>query len=330
MAAAVTVLDAVNEVFDCAVDIEWAPGLTARDEFGVTVGGDIVDAYRRYFAAGIPILHGPAGGRFVYQLRAHFDLAVKITPVRPEPSLRDAAIVRTSARDEVDLLIFRDNAAGLYQGAFGWKSDGVTAFHEATYQRSQVERVLVPAIDAARRRRGRLAVVVKPGGVPSISRLWRDVAEHLTPPEVHCEYLEVDNACFQVVADPARFDVIAAPNLFGDILSDTAALLLSSRGMSYSANLGSPGCAVYQTAHGAAHDLVGRDVANPLAQILSMAWLLRASLKLDREADAVSTAIADVLGAGLRTVDIAADRSQIVGTVAMGEAVAARVRELGS
>jgi 3-isopropylmalate dehydrogenase len=328
--AALRVLRAVNEVFECAVDVVWAPPLTQRDDFGLVFTSDARAAYEHYFAAGTPLLHGPAGGRFVYQLRAACDLALKITPIRPAEALADASVVHPDRLRGVDMLIFRDNAAGLYQGTFGWRNHDRTAFHEATYERAQVERVIVPALRAARRRQGRVALVIKPGGVPSISRLWRDVTEELAPADVQVEVLEVDNACYQVVADPKRFDVIAAPNMFGDIVGDTAAVLLGSRGLSYSVNLGDDGRAVYQTAHGAAHDIAGLDRANPLGQILTMAWMLQSSLGLEREAQAVVRACEEVLAQGLRTADVAVASSTVIGTRAMGEAVAGRLETNGA
>lgn len=138
--------------------------------------------------------------------------------------------------------------------------------------------------------------------------------------------LEIDNACFQLIADPARFDVVVAPNMFGDIVGDTAALLLGTRGLSYSANFGTGGAAVYQTAHGAAHDLAGRDVANPIAQILTMAWLLRSALGLAAAAEAIESATHGVLASGMRTADCAAPGSTVVGTAAMAESIAERIR----
>ena len=120
--------------------------------------------------------------------------------------------------------------------------------------------------------------MTKPGGIPAISELWRECAERPGDGDVAIEVIEVDNACFQLVADPHRFDVVAAPNMLGDIVADTAALVLGSRGMSYSANFRSTAQAVYQTGHGAAHDLAGSGRANPVAQIRSLAWLLRESL----------------------------------------------------
>ncbi|MFM2411790.1 MAG: hypothetical protein RLZZ587_123 [Actinomycetota bacterium] len=312
IAAALDVLSAATDRTGTALEIRRLADLTERDEYGLVLGEAAFASYTHVFDAGIPVLHGPAGGRFVYELRDKFGLAVKHTPIVPWGELDNASIVDSRRTASADILIVRDNAGGLYQGDFA--RDDTSATHTATYTVSQVEAVLASAIVAATRRSGRVTVVTKPGGVPSISRLWRETAERLVPSSIALDFLEIDNACFQVLADPARFDVIATPNMFGDVLGDTATVLLGSRGMAYSANFGVHGQAVYQTAHGAAHDLAGRDLANPVAQFLSLAWLLRESLGLMTEADIIVAAIRRELGRNVRTPDIADDDSMVVGT----------------
>jgi 3-isopropylmalate dehydrogenase len=316
-----SIIDAALEVLSSAldatgrrVDVRRLPALTERDEYGLTLGPVAADFYRDVFDNEIPILHGPAGGRFVYELRHQFALSVKHTPIAPWTELANVAIVDPSRMARADMLIVRDNSGGLYQGAFTEGSDSVGASHSATYTVSQVETILASAIAAASERNQHLSVVIKPGGVPTISRLWRATAERLVPDSIELDFVEIDNACFQVLADPDRFDVIATPNMFGDVLGDTATALLGSRGMAYSANFGVDGRAVYQTAHGAAHDLAGRDLANPIAQILSLAWLLRESLGMAEEADIIVAAVRHEVTAGVRTPDIGAEGSMIVGT----------------
>ena len=142
---------------------------------------------------------------------------------------------------------------------------------------------------------------------------------------VEMEEVEVDNACFQLVADPRRFDVVAAPNMLGDVVSDSAALILGSRGMALSANFGDEGRAVYQTGHGAAYDLAGTDRANPVAQIQSLAMLLRESFGLLDAAHAVEAAVVAALVAGARTADIASPGGAVVGTRALADRIAAEV-----
>ena len=142
---------------------------------------------------------------------------------------------------------------------------------------------------------------------------------------VEMEEVEVDNACFQLVADPRRFDVVAAPNMLGDVVSDSAALILGSRGMALSANFGDEGRAVYQTGHGAAYDLAGTDRANPVAQIQSLAMLLRESFGLLDAAHAVEAAVVAALVAGARTADIASPGGAVHGTRALADRIAAEV-----
>lgn len=324
IAAALDVLATATGVTGTAIQVHRLADLTERDDFGLVVGELAKAEFSAIFDEGTPVLHGPAGGRFVYQLRDTFGLGVKHTPIVPWAEMSNASIVDTRRTNGADILIVRDNAGGLYQGDFG--RDDESATHTATYTIPQVEAVIGSAINAASHRDGRLTVVTKPGGVPTISRLWRETAERLVPESIALDFLEIDNACFQVLADPKRFDVIATPNMFGDVLGDTATALLGSRGMAYSANFGANGRAVYQTAHGAAYDLTGRDIANPVAQILSLAWLLRESLGLDTESDLIVAAVRRELGRNVRTPDIADEDSMVVGTKRFTERVCEEIR----
>lgn len=324
IAASLDVLGAAVGVTGTNVEIRRIGPLVERDEYGLTLDSATQQDYESVFSNSVPILHGPAGGRFVYQLRDTFGLAVKHTPILPWAELSNASIVDSRRAIGADILIVRDNSGGLYQGEF--TSDPSTATHTAVYTVNQVERVITSAIEAAQRRRGVLTVVTKPGGVPSISRIWRETAERLVPESLELEFLEIDNACFQVLADPKRFDVIATPNMFGDVLGDTATALLGSRGMAYSVNLGEAGRAVYQTAHGAAHDLANTDRANPVAQILSLAWLLRASLGLSTESDIIVDAVRREVGRNVRTADIADENSMVVGTRRFTERVCEEIQ----
>jgi 3-isopropylmalate dehydrogenase len=324
--AALTVLDAVTQTLGLALELVHSGPIGGRGANGLGVDASAEAFYDAAFAEGMPVLTGPAGGRFVYELRSRYDLYVKLVPVRPDPAMADASIVRPERITGVDVLIVRDNVGGLYQGAFGRRDGGRVAFQEACYSVDQVDRLLAVAVRAAASRSGRLAVVSKPGGIPELSALWRERAEAAGTPDVVIEVIEVDNACFQLVADPHRFDVVAAPNMIGDVVGDTAALVLGSRGVSYSANFGAPGRAVYQTAHGAAHDLAGRGIANPIGQLHTLAWLLRESLGLATAADAIEDAITATVADGLRTPDIAGPGSTVVGTADLADAIAARVR----
>jgi len=330
IAAALHVLAAAAAAHDLAVDVVESGPIGADGPDGFAVDGAAAKYYDAAFAAGMPVLTGPAGGRFVYDLRARYDLFAKLVPVRPTPALADASIVRPDRVRGADVLVVRDNIGGLYQGRFGRRDGGRVAFQDATYRLADVERLLAVAHRAAHRRRGRLAVVVKPGGIPAISALWRDAADAVCGPGVEVEVIEVDNACYQLVADPHRFDVVAAPNLLGDVVADTAALVLGSRGLSYSANFGDGARSVYQTGHGAAHDLAGTDRANPIAQMRAAAWLVRDSLGRADVAATIEAAIVATLATGLRTPDIAAPGSTVVGTAELAARIADRAHAVAA
>jgi 3-isopropylmalate dehydrogenase len=326
---ALDVLDAAAETHGLTFDVRTAPDIGARGPYGPTLTEGMADYFGEVFAAGGAVLCGPVSGRFVYELRARFSLFCKFVPIRPSPALADASIVRPDRLRDVDVLIVRENVAGLYLGEFGRRDSGRTAYQHLVYGSDEIDRVVAAAVSAARARRGRLAVIVKTGGIPEVSALWRErAAEAVADQPVALEELEIDNACFQLVASPQRFDVVVAPNMLGDILTDAAALVLGSRGMSLSANFGAAGRAVYQTAHGAAYDLAGSDRANPVAQILSLALLLRESFGLTDAARTVEVAVEEVLAAGYRSPDIAGPDSTVVGTRALAGHVAAAVVDL--
>jgi 3-isopropylmalate dehydrogenase len=203
------------------------------------------------------------------------------------------------------------------------------ASHSFDYDTATVSRILKVALNLAEGRRGRLCLVVKPGGVPAISALWTDMlAELAAGRAVEVSTLEVDTAAYQVVAAGPSFDVIVAPNLFGDIIADVAAVHLPTRGMSYSGNYGPAGRAVYQTGHGAAYDLAGTGTANPIGQVLSLAMMLRESFGLAAVADAVEKAIDVTVGDGWRTADIQNGAATPVGTWEMGEKIAENTARL--
>jgi 3-isopropylmalate dehydrogenase len=328
--AALEVLDAVGAVTGRRFDVRLVdtPSREVREAglpAAVTALGDAV------FAAGGAMFCGPVGGRFVYDLRKRFDLYCKVVPLRPSPALSDAMIVGGERLAGTDVLIVRENVGGLYGGAFGRRDGGRVAFQECAYDAREVDRIVDVAAALAARRSGRLAVVVKRGGIPEVSALWCERAERIAERcDVMLEVLDVDNAGFQLVANPRRFDVVVAPNMLGDVLADVGAVLLGSRGMSYSVNFGPGGRAVYQTGHGAAYDLAGTDRANPLAQILALAAMLRESFGLFDAAEEVEAAVERVLASGVRTADVAGAGGRIVGTRELAQHVAMEVAERSS
>lgn len=330
--AALEVLEAVADAASLPLSIRHGGpiGLAARNALGADLTPAAASFCEAVFADGGAVLCGPGGGRFVYDLRAKFDLFCKLVPIRPLAALRGAGPLHERWLRDVDIVVVRESVSGIYFGEHGARRRGgeiEQAYHRFHYDVLQVERILRVAFELARRRRGRLALVVKPGGIPSISELWAQRAARMNEGyRIELELLEVDNACYQIAADARRFDVVAAPNLFGDVVADTAALLLGSRGLSLSAGFGAPGRAVYQTGHGAARDLAGTDRANPLGQIRSLAMLLGESFGRSDLQVAIERASEEVLAAGWRTPDVMQSGCTCVGTRELGRRVADAAR----
>lgn len=329
--AACAVLDRVREKTGRPMEIRFGGkiGRPAQAECGKALPADVIDFCDSVFAAGGAIFCGPGGGRFVYDLRTRFDLYCKLTPVRHVAAIDDAAILRPDRLHGADLIVVRENTGGFYFGRAALRpGEDRVASQDCSYSDSQVRRILGPALELARRRRGRLALALKPDGIPTISALWTENLEALAAGSgVACRVLEIDNAAYQLISNPQDLDVVVAPNMFGDVLSDTASLLLGSRGMSFSGNFGDGRRAVYQTGHGAAYDLAGHDRANPVGQVFSLAMMLRESFGWDREAAAIEAATARVLGQGWRTPDIAGPQSRIVGTRELAKRLADAVAD---
>jgi 3-isopropylmalate dehydrogenase len=330
--ASLLVLDAVSR--ETAIPFEVLTGgkigLQAMQETGHVLTPDVIEFAESTFTEGGALLCGPAGGRFVYELRARFDLFCKIIPLRPLVPLQDTGVIKAEALEDVDILIVRENVGGIYfgrweerQGTQGW-----TATHSFDYRQDLVERILRVAIGLSCARRRRLSLVLKTEGIPSISRLWIKILEELVQDvDLHTEILQVDNAVFQLLREARSMDVIVSPNLFGDILADSGGLLLGSRGMCFSGNLGRDGMAVYQTGHGGAQDLAGSDQANPIGQIHSLSMMLRTSFGLSEAADRIEAAVDRTLRDGWRTPDINAPGCKIIGTQEMGLRIAQAVQE---
>ena len=324
IASALAVLDAVAAGSGLEVDLRTggAIGLDAERVAGRALTDEVCNFIADIFDQGGAILCGPGGGRFVYDLRRRINLAVKLSPIRPSRALDDCGAIHPRARQGVDLIVVRDNAGGVYQGRWSLCADNGTrvARHEFEYNQVDIERILTAGARIARHRQGVMHVVVKRSGVPTISQLWEDVAAEVARAhDVTAVALDFDFAAYHVIHNAAALDVIVAPNMCGDVLADVAAALLASRGMSYSGNYDDQGHAVYQTNHGAAYDLAGRDLANPCGQIHSLAMMLHETFGLTREAQQIERAMEHVWRRGLRTADLApADGGHtIVGTRAL-------------
>jgi len=260
-------------------------------------------------------------------IRKELGLFANLRPARLYPQLAGACYLRPDivARG-IDVLVVRELTGGVYFGQPKGRKivdDQRVAFNTMIYSESEIRRIARVGFDAARKRKGRLCSVDK-ANVLDVSQLWREVVieTHSEYPDVELSHMYVDNAAMQLVRDPSQFDVIVTGNLFGDILSDEAAVITGSIGMLPSASLGEEAPGLYEPIHGSAPDIAGQDKANPLATILSVAMLLRHGLDLAAEAEAREAAIAKVLDAGWRTRDLAPRATAAVGCAAMGDLVA--------
>ena len=227
-----------------------------------------------------------------------------------------------------DMMIMRELTGGLYFGERRTtESDGVkTAVDTLVYNENEIRRIAVKGFEIARKRRGKVTSVDKANVLDS-SRLWRQVVEEVAGdyPEVTLEHMLVDNCAMQLVKDPAQFDVILTENMFGDILSDEASMVTGSIGMLASASLNDTKFGLYEPSHGSAPDIAGKDIANPIATVLSAAMMLRYSFDLDTEADAIEQAVKQVLKEGYRTSDIMSEGCTPVGCRQMGDLLAERI-----
>ncbi len=327
-------------------------GLDIVLEHGL-LGGCAVDALgspypeetRRQAHAADAILLGAVGGpqwekldrplrpeRGLLAIRSDLELFANLRPAICYPALADASSLKRELVEGLDIMIVRELTGGVY---FGEPKEIVTlengekrAVDTQVYTTHEIERIARVAFEAARKRHRRVCSVDK-ANVLETSELWREVVERVARdyPDVALSHQYVDNAAMQLVRAPKQFDVIVTGNLFGDILSDCAAMLTGSIGMLPSASLDANGKGLYEPIHGSAPDIAGKGAANPLATILSAAMLLRYSLNEPEHAERIERAVGQVLDQGLRTLDIMAEGMTPVGTQAMGDAVVAALVE---
>lgn len=337
MAEAVKVLDAlVADGLDVTYEQKLFGG-TAHDQSGSCLPDDTLEACRACDAILLGAIGGPVYDKLprderpergLLKLRSSLELFSNLRPAMLFPQLADASSLKPELVAGLDLMILRELTGGIYFGeprgietseASGNERRG---FNTMVYSESEIARIAHSAFRIAMQRGKRLCSVDK-ANVLEVSELWREIVTTMGAteyPEVELTHMYVDNAAMQLVREPKQFDVMVTSNLFGDILSDAAAMLTGSIGMLPSASLDTAGKGMYEPVHGSAPDIAGQGIANPLATILSLAMLLRYSFDQAASADRIEQAVSRVLDKGLRSADIAAG-GQSVSTSSMGDAV---------
>lgn len=339
----IKVLRAFEQKFDVGFELEYAPiGGTAVDSHGVP----LPEATLKLAQAADAVYLG-AVGDFKYdtldpkirpeqgllQIRKAMALYGNLRPIKAYQALLHVSTLKPEVLEGVDLLVVRELTGGLYFGQ-PKSRDAQRAVDTMAYSREEIERIARLAFDSAMNRRKILTSVDK-ANVLATSQLWRDVVNEVAKdyPEVTVDHMYVDNAAMQLILNPRQFDVMLTENTFGDILSDEASMLIGSLGMLPSASLGPRGAdgghqALYESSHGSVPQLKGQNKVNPIAQILSLAMMLDYSFQMTEQAAQIGQAIDQVLNAGVRTFDIAAEGSTIVGTSEMGDRIATALLKL--
>ncbi|MGH6662208.1 MAG: 3-isopropylmalate dehydrogenase, partial [Rhodospirillales bacterium] len=274
------------------------------------------------------------------KLRKEMDLFANLRPATVFPALADASSLKKELVSGLDMLIVRELTGGVYfgqpRGIETLKDGSKRAVDTQVYTSGEIDRVCRAALEFARKRQKRVTSVEK-ANVMETGVLWREVATAVGKdfPDVQLSHMYADNCAMQLVRNPKQFDVIVTDNLFGDVLSDCAAMLTGSLGMLPSASLGAPDAsgrrrALYEPVHGTAPDIAGKKLANPLAMVLSFAMCLRYSFDMIEDADLLETAVKNVLDKGLRTADIMQPGKKKVSTTEMGEAVTKELDRLAA
>ena len=333
---AVKVLEACNDKFGLDLNVDSALlGGAAID----ATGGPLPEETLSKAKACDAILLGAVGGpkwdgldmairpeKGLLGIRSELGLFGNLRPAILYPQLAEASSLKPEIVSGLDILIVRELTGGIYfgqpRGIRTLDNGERQGYNTYVYSESEIRRIGKVAFEAARARNGKLCSVDK-ANVLEVTVLWREIMDDMAKdyPDVELSHMYVDNAAMQLVRAPKQFDVMVTGNMFGDILSDAAAMLTGSIGMLPSASLDVTGKGMYEPCHGSAPDIAGQGKANPLATILSAAMMLRYSLNEGVAADAIEAAVSVVLDQGLRTADIASDGCQVVNTESMGEAV---------
>ncbi len=331
-------LQALVSRFGLALEFERAlMGGCAIDAHGTALPEETLNLAR----AADAILLGAVGGpkwdkversirpeRGLLRLRSALDLFCNLRPAVLFPALADASTLKPEVVSGLDLMIIRELTGGIYFGeprGIEVMPDGRRrGFNTLVYREDEIERIARQGFEIARKRSRRLCSVDK-ANVLEVTELWRDIVQAMSAeyPDVELSHIYVDNAAMQLVRAPKQFDVMVTTNMFGDILSDLASMLTGSIGMLPSASLNAENKGLFEPIHGSAPDIAGRNVANPLATILSAAMMLRYTLGETAQAERIEAAVERVLAAGLRTADIASGAPGSIGTREMADAVIA-------
>ncbi|ROT99993.1 3-isopropylmalate dehydrogenase [Marinobacter sp. R17] len=336
VAEAERVLHKVNEKFDLGLHFDSADvGGAAIDATGVPLPDSTLEKAQKADA----ILLGAVGGpkwegleiairpeKGLLGLRSNLELFANLRPAILYPQLASASSLKPEVVSGLDILIVRELTGGIYfgqpRGVRELDNGERQGYNTYVYSESEIRRIGRVAFEAAQQRGGKLCSVDK-CNVLEVTELWREIMTDLAKdyPDVELSHMYVDNAAMQLVKAPKQFDVIVTGNMFGDILSDEAAMLTGSIGMLPSASLNAEKQGMYEPCHGSAPDIAGQGIANPLATILSAAMMLRYSLGAEEAAQAIETAVSAVLDKGLRTADIMSEGASRVSTREMGDAV---------
>ena len=327
------VLLSVNELFglDFKVSEELVGGV-AFEKTGNPLPNQTLEAAKSADAILLGAVGGPVWDDLDYELRperallglrSELDLFANLRPAILSKHLSDSSSLKSEKVQDLDLLIVRELTGGIYFGQPRGKNDsGLSAFNTMIYSKEEIERIGRVAFEAARKR-GKSLCSVDKANVLEVSVLWREIMSGLASeyPDVKLSHMLVDNAAMQLVREPKQFDVIVTGNLFGDILSDIAAMLTGSIGMLPSASLNSKNKGMYEPVHGSAPDISGKQLANPLAAILSIAMMLKYSFGLDEASLSIENAIEEVLSEGYRTNDLEGVEENILSTSEMGNKI---------
>lgn len=338
------VLDKVGEVYGHSFQYtKILMGGCSIDEYGVPLTDEAMETAKKSDAVLLGAVGGNVGNSKWYDvapnlrpeagllaIRKGLNLFANLRPAYLYNELADACpLKKENIGDGFDMIIVRELTGGLYFGERHTEEvDGVLqATDTLTYNENEIRRIAIKAFDIAMKRRKHVISVDKANVLDS-SRLWRKVVEEVAKdyPEVKLEHMLVDNCAMQLVMNPGQFDVVLTENMFGDILSDEASMITGSIGMLSSASLNETKFGMYEPSHGSAPDIAGKNLANPIATVLSAAMMLRYSFDMDKEADAIEAAVQQVLTEGYRTGDIYSEGCRKVGTIEMGDLIAARIQ----